>query len=199
MDEERREQFEKQTEEIYAAIGRFTFKFEHVCLALHTGIVTMLSLAGLKHRKIGIAVLAGLTADPLRTIFSAVLAETCKDRVDDAEQKIITSVLHRVTKLIESRNDVIHRTWFVGWASESQEDFSEVSGVKHKNTSKGAEFRPRSYTKADFDQLSEKADELSKLVNRLWVTATMKITKNSTFTSNFVRDADGTVRVPPGC
>ena len=51
----------------------------------------------------------------------------------------------------------------VGWASEFQEDFSTVGGIKHKNTSKGSEFRPLNFTVADFDQLSEQADELTKL------------------------------------
>jgi phosphopantetheinyl transferase (holo-ACP synthase) len=111
MDDARREQYEKQTEEIYTATGRFTVKFEHVCEAMNTGIVAMLDFAGLRNQRIAQAVLAGLTAAPLRTMFAAVLAESCKDRLDDSEQKIISNVLSRVTKLIESRNDIIHRTY----------------------------------------------------------------------------------------
>ena len=75
MDDDRREQYEEQTEEIYAAIGRFTVKFEHVCHAMHSGIFMMLSFAGLRNQSIGQAVLADLTAERLRKMFAAVLAE----------------------------------------------------------------------------------------------------------------------------
>jgi hypothetical protein len=198
-DEERRKKYEEQTDELYAAIGRFTVKFEHVCHAMSSGILTMLELAGLRNQRIGQAVLAGLTAEPLKTMFRAVLTEYCKDQLDDAEQKIIADVMKRVGGLIESRNNIIHRTWFVGWASESQEDFSTVAGIKTINTARGIEFRSLNWNEAEFDQLSEEADELTKLVNRLWGTAYMKIFKSSKFTDNFIRDAAGTVRVPPGC
>jgi hypothetical protein len=82
-------------------------------------------------------------------MFRAVLVETCKDRLDDGERKIIANVMNRVAKLTNSRHDVIHCMWFVGWASESQEDFSTADCVKHTNTAKGSGFRPLSFSKAD--------------------------------------------------
>ena len=159
----------------------------------------MLELAGLRNQNIGQAMLEGLTADPLRKTFAAVSAESCKGQLDDSEQWIVANVLNRVDKLTQARNDVLHRMWFVGWASEYQEDFSTVDGVKHKNTYKGTEFRHLHYTRADFDDLSEQADELFKLVNRLWATVFMNSIKRCTFTDNFVVDANKIVRLPPGC
>jgi hypothetical protein len=198
MDEERRKKYEEQTDELYAAIGRFSVKFEHVCWAMHSGILSMLELAGLRNQRVGQAVLAGLTAEPLKTMFRAVLAECCKDRLDDAEQKIIADVMKRVGSLIESRNDIIHRTWFVGWAPESQKDFSTVIGANDRNTARGIEIRSLSWNQADFDRLSEEADEMTKLVNRLWGTEFANTIKGSKFTDTFIRDVDGTVRVRPG-
>ena len=62
----------------------------------------LLSLAGSKPRH-GQAVLAGLTADPLRTMFAAVLAEICKDRLDDAEPENHRRRVKRVAELTEAR------------------------------------------------------------------------------------------------
>jgi hypothetical protein len=89
--------------------------------------------------------------------------------------------------------------WFVGWASEDQEDFTTVDGIEFKNTTKGPDFRPLTYTAAEFDKLSAQADELVKLVDRLWGAVQMKTLKGSALTQNFVVDTDGTVHVPPGC
>ena len=71
---------------------------------MNTGILTMLELAGLRNQNIGQAVLEGLTADPLRKTFAAVLAEICKGQLDDSEQWIVANVLNRVDKLTQARN-----------------------------------------------------------------------------------------------
>src|SRR5687767_164011 len=109
MDEkERQEKYKAQTEELYAAIWRFAVKFEHVCHAMSNTILWALQSDGLRTQRLADAVLAGLTADPLRKIFGAVLAEVRAD--DEQDKKIIANVLKRVQKLTERRNDVIHRT-----------------------------------------------------------------------------------------
>jgi hypothetical protein len=39
---ERKEKYEQQTEQVYAAIGRFAVKFEHVCHAMYSGVMNLL-------------------------------------------------------------------------------------------------------------------------------------------------------------
>jgi hypothetical protein len=60
---------------------------------MHLGILFLLSDHGLRNQQIGQAVLEGLTAEPLRRIFAAVLAETCKDGLTDEEVKIINNII----------------------------------------------------------------------------------------------------------
>jgi len=136
---ERQKKYEEQTEQRYAAIGRFAVKFEHVCHSMHNAIIFALHSHGLTNQRLANAVLEGLTA-PLRRIFGAVIAEIKADKLVGDEKKILTNVLKRIAELTESRNDVIHRMWFVGWAAETDEDFSRVGGWKFKNTSKALNF-----------------------------------------------------------
>ena len=182
-----------QTEELYAAIGRFTVKFEHVCQAMQTVVAQLLQLNGLQHAGLANAVLSGLTADPMLAIFRASIVEVRKDALDAEEAKILKNVVTRIRKLIETRNDIIHRTWFVGWAAPTDEEFSSVTGWKFKNTGSGAEFRPLQFTKDDFNNRSMEADELTLIVNRMMGCLLL----GRPFAPNFQIDADGGVHSPP--
>jgi len=187
---ERKTKYAQQTEQIYAAIGRFAVKFEHVCHAMHSGVMNLLQQDGLRDQRLANAVLEGLTAEPLRRTFAATVAHVRGDQLVGDEKRILANILNRVTRLTEARNDLIHRTWFVGWAAPTAEDFSTVSGWKFRNTTKGVEFRPLKYTAAEFDSLSAQADELADLVNR--VNACLIL--GSSFGANFVVAPDGMVR-----
>ena len=189
---ERHARFLAETEELYAAIGRFAVHFEHVCHAMQLAVGQLLHMNGLRHGGLTNAVLSGLTADPMLSIFRASIVEARKGRMTAADTAILKNVVSRIRKLIEVRNDVLHRTWFVGWAAPSDEDFSSVTGWKHKNTSQGAEFRPVDFTKADFDTHSVEADALTGIVNRMAGCLLL----DRSFASNFDVDQDGTVRVP---
>jgi hypothetical protein len=37
---------------------------------------------------------------------------------------------NRFSQEIRTRNTYLHGTWFIGWASESQQDFSDIAGFK---------------------------------------------------------------------
>jgi hypothetical protein len=113
------------------------------------------------------AVTAGLTADPMTRIFGAVIAEGRKTDFEELDRKIMADILKRIRALTEVRNDVIHRTWFVGWASPEDTSFDKAGSWKFKNSQKGAEFAPREHEAVDFDKLSATADELTELINRV--------------------------------
>src|SRR5688572_14581111 len=114
---ERREKYEAQTQALYAAIGRFAVKFEHVCHAMHWCITTLLRAHGLNHQGLENALLSGLTAEPTLTIFRSAINEARRETMSDADKKILKNICSRIKDLIETRNDIVHRTWFVGWAS----------------------------------------------------------------------------------
>lgn len=164
-EEERQQKFKVQTGELYRAYGEFAVKFEHVCHAVHTAMVFMLHMEGLKNQQVAHVLLAGLTADPLRSMFAALVAET--QQLDNQEKKIIDSVLKRFQSLTEKRNDVIHGTWFIGWANPSDIDFSVASGLKHHRSNKGASARSFNFGAEEFQVLTQEAEALAAIFQRL--------------------------------
>lgn len=192
-DTERRAQFDRQTEEIYAAIGRFAVNFEHVCHAMETTLHQLLAVHGLQSGGLANAILAGLTAEPLLKIFRAAIMEVRRGEMDSTDEKILRNVVKRVTTLTETRNDIIHRMWFVGWAAPTDTDFSTVDGWKFKNTAAGAELRPLRYTTTDFDSWSKEAQELTRIVQRMGGCLML----DRPFRLNFQVDADGVVHLAP--
>jgi hypothetical protein len=189
---ERKQKYEQQTEEVYAAIGRFAVKFEHVCHAMYLAVMNLLQRHGLQNQRLANCVLDGLTAEPLRRMFAAAVAEVRGDQLVNDEKRIFNNIIKRIQQLTETRNNLIHRTWFVGWAAPTDEDFSSAPGWKFKNTGKGVEFCGLDYKREDFDSFSAQADELTGIINRLDGCLHL----NRSFAENFVLDADGTVRLP---
>ncbi len=48
---ERQQKYLIQTEQIYASIGRFAVKFEHVCQAMHSVVMNILQQHGLRDQR----------------------------------------------------------------------------------------------------------------------------------------------------
>jgi hypothetical protein len=188
----RKEKYKVQTKDWYAALGQFVVQFEHVCKNMETCIIFALHGDGLRNQNLAQALLTDLTAAPLHQSFRAIVAELRKNDTEDL--RILDNVSKRVEKLIEDRNEVVHRTWFVGWAAVDQEDFSTVRSWKFKKTRRGAEFKPKSYTTSALDDLSKKADELAKIISRM--DGCLGI--GTSFSKNFKVEKDGTVRLPEG-
>lgn len=162
QDEERKAKIDSQTQALYAALGRFSVAFEHVIFMLQFAVTHALQRDGLRTQALAQALLAGQTADPTRRIFTAVIAAVLHD-APDSERAILSNIDKRLQEMIEVRNDIIHRTWFIGWASKDDTDFSTTSSWKIKNTKTGPKFVPRSGSVEDFDRLSSRADELAEL------------------------------------
>jgi hypothetical protein len=165
MAERDQEKYRAQTEALYAAIGKFAVKFEQMVFLMQSTVITILQLHGLKNQLLATALLADLTADPIRKIFGSVLIEAREN--DAADKRIVDNILKRVQSLIERRNDVLHRVWFVGWASADQTEFDRVASVRFKNTKSGPEFKQLKYSTEDFDRLSDEAEEIKGLIGRL--------------------------------
>lgn len=109
---ERNQKYLKQTHEIYAAIGRFVVQFEHVCLAMQSVIIWVLDRYGLHDQDFSNALLCGLTARPLYQTLASVLAKI--QPTENIGKQIVDNIVKRLQKLVEQRNDIIHRAWFVG-------------------------------------------------------------------------------------
>jgi hypothetical protein len=167
----RREKYEMQTSELYAGLGAFVAEFEQVVHSLREALVITLSRYGTPQALLQPA-FAELTAAPLAMTFQATMARAIQlSSLDDSEKKlgcdILTSVGRQLKTLTEIRNEIVHGTWFIGWASEEQEDFSIAEGYKLKNTKTGMVHNDICRTKEEFDSLVDRCKEIRDLVNRI--------------------------------
>lgn len=164
--EERAKRYTEQTDDIYRAIGRFTVKFEQLVFFMRQGITSFLSQNGLKNQKLSNIILADQTAYPIKTIFGSMIPEIVN--LNEQERRIVKAILKQVQDLIDERNNIIHSTWFVGWAHPDDTDFSNAPGHKLTKGKAGAGVKAFDYTSADFDKFSDKCDSASELIQRLW-------------------------------
>lgn len=186
----RQDKYEQQTKDMYVAVGKFAVHFEHMCQALRSGITFMLHAHGLTNQQITTILLADLTAFPLQSIFSALIAESVK--LTDESRRIVNNIMKRCHKLTEERNDVIHNAWFIGWASPQDTNFSNTSAMKPHRNKKGGGYKVFKSTVEDFLQRVTVVDELTVLINRLWGC----ISIDRQIENNFIFDTDGNVREP---
>ena len=187
---EREAKRQEQSEALYASIGRFVVKFEWVCEQMTSCIIFSLGSDGLRTQNLAWALLAELNANALLQSFRAVVAELRK--TDAGDMLILDNVSKRVEGLIKQRNDVIHRTWFIGAASEQDEDFSKVDSWKFKKTGRGAKYKPRKGSVDEFNTLSNEADELANIIFRI----SGCLGFNHPFSKSFKVEEDGTVKLP---
>jgi len=172
MDETQRQvKYAAQTEELYAGLGAFVAAFEQVIHTMRNVLVMVLSHDYQSQQLIRPAY-AELTAAPLTSTFQATLARMIEfSELDDSGKengkRILASVCNQIRAMTETRNEIVHGTWFIGWASETQDDFSIASGFKEKNTKEGAAHTDIGRTRADFDSLVDRCHELLDLANRI--------------------------------
>ena len=157
----RSEQSKKDANELYRGIGEFVVEFEHVCSNVQGFIIVLLQHAGLRDQAISHILLAGITADPLRTLLESLIRET--RTLKDVEEKILTDGVKRFQELTQARNDIVHGTWFIGYGNKETIDFSKASGVKlHKNKS-GAAVKRLNSTAKEFGVLTKEAAALRNI------------------------------------
>jgi hypothetical protein len=158
---------DSQTEELYRVIGKFVVKFEHVCHSIQIAIIFMLHQAGLQDQKQRVAhvILAGQTAEPLKSLFSSLVAET--QSLDDSDKKIVANAVKRFELLTERRNEIIHSTWFIGWGNSETTDFSTATGFKYHKNKQGGAVKSFAKTVDDFSTLIDEASELAQIFHRL--------------------------------
>lgn len=184
--EERTRLYETQTTALYAGLGEFVARFEMLVHNMRTQLLFLMTSTGLAQTLVTPAY-AELTAAPLQSVFLATFSTAIRQSTahDDAEKKvgqaILEAVCKRVKSMIELRNEIVHGTWFIGWASVDQTDFNEAYGFKPKNTKVGVKHNEISRSREDFDQLIDQCNELYELINRFAV-----VRMGRRFTTNFV-------------
>ena len=140
--------YESQTTEQYAALGQFMTEFEQICQTLRLWFVFLLGGKGLKDQTVANIIVGNqaFSAGPLIEMMEGLVGHLVGDAV---KRKIITKeeakvgkdifgkTASRFRKLTKIRNRIVHGTWFIGWASPEQTDFSEMHGYKPSPNKKG--------------------------------------------------------------
>ena len=190
-EQERRDRWKQDTDALHQAIGEFVVTFESICHAIQTCIIFVLNNAGLTNQRVSQIILAGMTAEPLRTLFESLVGELVL--LNDAERRIVKDSLNRFQALAQARNDIVHSTWFIGWGNESTTDFSEASGHKYHKDKSGAVIKSFRRREEDFAALTLEAKALAHIFQRLngCLTGPFSVEKN------FIVSSDGRVSVPP--
>ncbi|ANI31693.1 hypothetical protein PL78_17965 [Yersinia entomophaga] len=165
-DQEREARRLAQTQEQYALVGEFTAKFELVCFAMRTGIVALSGRHGLQNQQITHALTAELTAYPLSKAFHSVLMVSAE--LNEEQKNILAKINNRVTNLIERRNEIIHGTWFIGWSSPEDNDFSTGTGFKPTNSKKGTGIKHLEVSTEVFRPLITECELVNELVSHAW-------------------------------
>ena len=191
MDEEAKRKFDEQTEDLYAALGRFAVEFEHVCNYLRSIIMTILSKEGLGNQQVMQILLSDLTAEPLRSLVGSLIPET--QQLSETDRKIVSKILNSVQDLAKNRNDVLHGTWFIGWASIGDTEFKNAPGIKYKKDKNGVATKTFNWTVDDFNELTEEATKVWRLLARV----NGCIAGTFTLEKNFVFGEDGSLSGEP--
>lgn len=180
--------------EIHQAIGEFVVSFEKICFAMETGISFILNAEGLRNQRVGDVILAGMTADPLASLYAAIVAET-QDLVPD-DQKIVDNALKRFQKLTSIRNDIVHGMWFIGNGNDQTTDWSNTTTRKLHKNKKGVVYKSNEWNPASIGECTTEAKELVALF--LFFVGRFAMTDTPRSLSQYVDiEPDGTASVKP--
>jgi hypothetical protein len=154
------EEWHKQRDPWYAALGRFIVWFEWLCEQVRVCIISAEGNFGTPGtQQKALAELDELTAGRLVGKFNEALTYLCASSPEELE--IIDSITKRLKELKDKRNDIIHRTWLVDFGGD---DFSKAGSWKFKKTESGPQFDPLELEARDFDELIAEARELADMV-----------------------------------
>ena len=165
MDEQSLALFKEQTTALYAAVGRFAVEFEHVCFTMRCIVMDMLDKSGLRDQRVMNILLAEHTAEPLRSLMAALIAET--SQLSKQDRRIVSYVLSGVQELTKDRNDVLHSTWFIGWYTTDSGDFGDAPGVKPKRSGRGDVSLDKTWRIDQFNALIDKATMLCNHLRKM--------------------------------
>ena len=187
MGDNYQKRLEEYSESMYAALGRFIVKYEQACYSLQEVYARYLNEAGLSNHEVLNVIVFKIGAMTLCDKLGMLLNITSSYREQEEQifrKKVLKNLINRMKKLIEFRNDVAHRFWFIGWGSGDETDFESVGSMKVKKHE--SDFK--NFTKDDLEKSSLQLDELRTLIGRYDVCMG---DRSVTFQKNFDFDVIG--------
>lgn len=163
------EDYQSQTGALYSLMGEFAVEFEIICLNMRMGISMQAYNSGLTDQNIMQAAMAEYTAYPLLKVFRSMFMDS--NWITEEVEESLKEINKRMSKLIETRNDYIHGSLFVGYGTGNETEFVHARGHKIKNTANGTSITQLAVDEATFRPILKECRELAAFVQKTWVTA----------------------------
>lgn len=194
---EEKTNIEKGTSEIYQVIGEFAVTFEKICFNMLLCVREILRKDGLSNEAVIDVIIAGMTAEPIRTLLQSLLAESFNPTT--YEKKIISNLMTRFQELISERNSILHGSTLVGYGSSPEDDYSEAPSFKFDKNKNGSSIKVKTISKTTMQPRIQEAKELEKLFHSLMASICLRRLEGSgDFGGFFVLDKNGDVHPKEG-
>ena len=193
-----REEYQAQTERLYAKIGRVTVEAEHLSYEMFNCSVMILETRGLD-QPFAQTALSGHNLESMRRLWESLTKQVYQG--DDFAQDLITKLSKWIDTVNQQRNKVVHSLWYIGWGNESTVSYEdalsrqvkratgkgEQGGLKYSSLKKDAE---------GFQEIIDALLELTGLVRRLNGCISLSATKEGygNLEANFHYDEKGILR-----
>lgn len=141
-----------------ASYGKFCVAFECAVWRLREAIETLLKRGGLSNEGMIQVLLAGQTAEPLRTLFLPLLIQI--QDVDESEAAVVRNVLKEFQELVTKRNEFIHATWIPLALGQDDVDYSSIRGFKYHRGKSASSLQLLQLSRDDLDAWTATADML---------------------------------------
>jgi hypothetical protein len=174
--ESRDEKYNRQTTESFAALGRFVQCFEGMVGAARDGAMFLLSNNLESQTLVKIALYhQALTAKPIMEIFRAITMRTIEFHtslrpgiLNNTDRDTFSAVLGQIHRefetLANTRNNLLHATWYIGWSNEHETDFSQFLARKERVNKSGSSAVNLPKTAAELNELSERCAEIEEWI-----------------------------------
>lgn len=151
---------------IYKSIGIFCVEFELMCQEMESCIEDILDHSGLKNKSIINVILADKTAEPLRGLMFALVAEILSSR-SEHEDKLLQKCNNTIQDLIRNRNEIIHTKWLIVSTGQGINKTPYALGMKLKAGRKGDITEFSANKTEEFDQAIQKCVKAQQIVKRI--------------------------------
>jgi hypothetical protein len=176
--------YEKNTQEQYAALGRFVESFEKMVHHARTGCHDLIvdgygNLEYPQVRLVGVPLYhQSLAAKPIYEIFRAILIEKITDpqyqkryNISPDQVGIFSGVLAAISgeyeALANKRNDLLHGTWFVGYASGEDPYAATFHVSRYRTAADGMSKLRLPSTAPELNILSDRCDQTATWISAI--------------------------------
>jgi hypothetical protein len=175
-DETRNEKYQRQTKEQFEELGRFVQQFEQMVDAARFSCVQLTSSSAQHQSLMNVTFHhRSMTAEPLIQIMRALYGEKIKTIKPETEEvDTISSILSQIgrdySKLAGKRNELLHGTWYIGWANPADDDFSDLKVAKFKTPATGLALAETPKKVEDLREITAECKRVGDLIRALILT-----------------------------